>query len=278
MTGTSSQWTTYVGIDFSGAKGALSNLWSATGQAGDDGRLHITDLRPHPFREDAGAWLERLTASTPGRVLAGADFPFSLPGEAVSRIRALQHASTTSLHAGPWEAVLNWVASHPPDDLKTLGDGLMKTPRSVDPASALAPLDLRLYKQTSMGMKWLSELRHNINASVWPFDAHTRPDATLTLIEVYPSATLKDLGLRGRKPTLPAQVFARPALLEPHLTFEHPALEAAAVTLEDAWDAVLACLTAYRVRDDLDQHERIARDAAAVETEGWVYRIPDALA
>lgn len=266
--------TRFIGIDFSGAKGTLSNLWSATGTAGDEGdRLHITDLRPHPFREDLAQWLTR-EGEQGGRVLAGADFPFSLPREAIERIAARAKPRAAEVD---WSAVLDWVASHPPDDLKALGDGLAKTPRSVDPSSALAPLDLRLYKQTSLGMKWLSDLREEAGAAVLPFDEDTRPDAALSLVEVYPSATLTDLGLKGRKPTRPGQVFARPELLAPHLTFEHHSMLATAVALEDAWDACLACLSAYLVREHLDQPHHHASNPEAIATEGWVYRIPAAL-
>ena len=39
------------GIDFSGAREPLANLWSAVGEE-RAGKLHIRWLQPHPFRED----------------------------------------------------------------------------------------------------------------------------------------------------------------------------------------------------------------------------------
>jgi hypothetical protein len=52
-------------------------------------------------------------------------------------------------------------------------------------------------------------------------------------------------------------------------------MEATAVTLEDAWDAVLACLTAYLVREDLEQPSRVGTIAPeVVKVEGWIYRHP----
>ena len=76
------------GIDFSGAKEPLSNLWSAIGVE-RDGKLHILALRPHAFRGDlasyvSGGWREEMGGEGE-RILWGADFPFGLPGAAASR-------------------------------------------------------------------------------------------------------------------------------------------------------------------------------------------------
>ncbi|MBV9774569.1 MAG: hypothetical protein JO040_11500, partial [Gemmatimonadetes bacterium] len=107
-----------------------------------------------------------------------------------------------------------------------------------------------------------------------------RPGAPTTLVEVYPSVTLTDLGIRCRRtPSRPGEVRARPAALRPYLTFAHPCLEATAVALEDAWDAVLACLTTFLVRNDLEQPFRVhPQQRATLEREGWIYRVPQALA
>ena len=49
-------------------------------------------------------------------------------------------------------------------------------------------------------------------------------------------------------------------------------------TLEDAWDAVIACLTAYLARHDLEQPFRLhPGEREAFEHEGWIYRAPDAV-
>ena len=102
--------------------------------------------------------------------------------------------------------------------------------------------------------------------------------ARCVFVEVYPSATGADMGLKPRRPGKAGQVRARPKLLSGHLSFEHPSLEAAAVTLEDAWDAVLACLTAWLVRDDLEQPRRVGgHDAGVIAREGWIYRHPQAV-
>ena len=51
-----------------------------------------------------------------------------------------------------------------------------------------------------------------------------------------------------------------------------------AVTLEDAWDATVACLTAWLARDDLHQPFRATdHPRATLELEGWIYRPPATL-
>ena len=51
------------------------------------------------------------------------------------------------------------------------------------------------------------------------------------------------------------------------------------MTLEDAWDATIACLTAWLARDDLrpalPRHRPPSRER--LELEGWIYRPPATL-
>ncbi|HEX7242516.1 MAG TPA: DUF429 domain-containing protein, partial [Longimicrobiaceae bacterium] len=139
------------------------------------------------------------------------------------------------------------------------------------------PFDMRLYKQTVEGLRWLHELRDEAEVAVLP--QAPNPGARTTVVEVYPSGTVTDLGIRCRRtPSRPGEVRARPAALRPYLTFAEPSLEAIAVALEDAWDAVIACLTVFLARNDLEQPFRLhpqLRDTLALE--GWIYRAPDAL-
>jgi|GEM_PF-6896668 len=44
-------------------------------------------------------------------------------------------------------------------------------------------------------------------------------------------------------------------------------------TIEDAWDVVLACLTAYLVKHNLDQPTRLSATTLRNQ-EGWIYRHP----
>ena len=257
------------GVDFSGAREPLSNLWSALGVP-RDGLLHVLDLRPHAFRADLMRFIAdgcRPLCDVPddARVLWGLDFPFSLPQPACEQLLGQTQPS--------WPDVLEWVATRPPNEVVSAASEFQKTARSVDVGRAMAPLDLRLHKQTLQGMRLLDELRRQPDTCVHPFDSDP---ARTTLLEVYPSITARDLGVTGRKPTKPAQALARRRKLEPFVRFAHPSMEACAATLEDAWDAVLACLTAYLVRDDLDQPWRVGRvPQGLVQLEGWIYRHPE---
>lgn len=262
------------GIDFSGAKEPLDNLWTAVGEE-RDGRLCIVSVCPHPFRADLAAfvtegWRRHAGTADGDRILWGADFPFGLPSEAVDTIQGLRERS--------WRGVAAWVADRPPDEVR---EGMMdycKAGRRTDTGGALAPLDLRLYRQTVEGLRFLWEMRDGGEVSIPP--VAPRDGAATTLIEVYPSGAVKDLGIKGsRVPSRPGEVRARPAALRPWLSFDHPALEAIACTLEDARDACIACLVAWQCRDDLDQPARVARiPAETVGLEGWIYRSPAALA
>jgi hypothetical protein len=256
------------GLDFSGAKEPLSNLWTAVGVE-RDGRMHVLDLRPHAFRNDAmefvvGGWRQVVNAGDASRCLWGCDFPFCLP---VELVRQLVQGEPT------WQRLATWIAGNPQDDLSSWTATFGNTKRAVDTGSAMPPLNTRLHKQTVEGLRLLSRLTQEHGAAVYP--QAPREAAASTFIEVYPSQTALDLNLLGRKPNRKGQVRARASSLEPYLSFDHPAMEAAAVTLEDAWDAVLACLTAYLVREDLDQPRRVRGvPSEAVNVEGWIYRHP----
>jgi hypothetical protein len=261
------------GIDFSGAKEPLSNLWSAVGVA-REGRLHVLALQPHPFRADlasyvAGGWRRQLEVGEGERILWGADFPFALPAAAA---RILGGARAPS-----WAAVAAWVADRPADEIRDTFPELGKTMRACDPPGAMAPFDMRIYKQTAAGIRWLHELREEAGVSILP-QAPVDGAAT-TVVEVYPSATHRDLGFKfGKSVAKPAEARARGAALRTFATFAHPSLELVACGLEDAWDAVLACLTACRASTDLDQPfgpGRPPREAVALE--GWIYRVPEAV-
>ncbi|HEX6040168.1 DUF429 domain-containing protein [Longimicrobium sp.] len=262
------------GIDFSGAKEPLNNLWTAVGEE-RDGRLCIVSVCPHPFRADlaayvTGGWRRHARADDDAPVLWGADFPFGLPSEAVATIEGLRERS--------WRGVASWCADRPPDEVR---DGLTafgKAGRRTDTGGAMAPLDLRLYRQTVEGMRLLWEMRDGgEEVSILP--VLPRTGAATTIVEVYPSGAVKDLGIKGsRVPSRAGEVRARPAAWRPYLSFDHPSLEAIACTLEDARDACIACLVAYQCRDDLDQPARAATvPADTVALEGWIYRPPAAV-
>ena len=266
--------TRFIGVDFSGARPPLSNLWAAAGEAGDDGgggRLVIRDLRPLPFREDLRDWLTGRCREAMGwgedePVLVGLDFPFALPMEAVEALPG----------TGDWPGVVRYLASLEPK-LKAVPPPLgafTGAMRECDRrAGAMSPLNLRLFRQTIEGCRLLHELTTTHRVSIAP---QAVTDSPTTLIEVYPSAAAKDLGIRaGNRPRKPREVFARAAGMEAYVRFEPPQLAAVAAGLEDAWDACLAAVNAFIVRDDLDQPTRKG-DPARAAVEGWIYRHPEA--
>jgi hypothetical protein len=263
----------YGGIDFSGAKEPLSNLWAAVG-AEREGKLHVLALCPLPFREDlrghvAEHWRRHAGADDGDAILWGADFPFGLPRTAAVRVSGDRPPA--------WAPLAGWVADRPPDEIREPLMDLQKSLRACDTGGALAPLDMRLYKQTLEGIRFLHELRDAADVSILPLAP--AEDASTVLIEVYPSGAAKELGIRGsRVPTRPGEIRARPAALKPYMTFAHPSLEAIACTLEDARDACIAALVAFLCRDDLDQPRRLARvDENLLTLEGWIYRPPTTL-
>jgi hypothetical protein len=262
------------GIDFSGAREPLPNLWTAVGEE-RGGKLHILWLQPHPFREDlrsyvATGWRRTGGVDEQDRIVWGADFPFGIPATAGAQITAERRLS--------WSGVAGWIADRPADEVKDALPQFGKVGRGTDTGGALAPFDLRLYRQTVEGIRWLHALRDEADVSILP--VAPRDGAPTTLIEVYPSGASKEIGMKGgRLPSRPGEVRARPAALRTFMTFDHPSLEAAACTLEDARDACMACLVAWLCRDDLDQPARLGRvGAETLALEGWIYRPPAALA
>jgi hypothetical protein len=260
------------GIDFSGAKEPLSSLWTALGRE-VEGRLVIHSLRPHAFRADLAAfvrdgWRGAIDAAPVDSILWGADFPFALPAAATDHLCGA---------GASWRALIAWAADRPADEGRDAVPEVLRTPRATDTGGAIAPLDARIYKQTVEGMRWLHGLAEEGDVSVLP--QALQPGAPTTLVEVYPSATSYELGLpRRRAPSRPGEVRARAAALRTFLRFSDPTHEAIAVTLEDAWDATIACLTAWLARGDLDQpHRTSSAPPRELAREGWIYRAPSTL-
>ncbi len=258
------------GVDFSGAREPLANLWTALGVE-EDGKLEIRSLRPHAFRADlgtfvGGGWRSAVEADDRSAALWGVSFPCGLPASAA---RHLVGADAN------WSAVLAWVADRPADEIREALPDELRGGRLTDTGNS--PLDTRSYKQTVEGLRWLHELREE-HEEITVAPQLQRNGSGCTLVEVSPPASTIDLGLpRRRAPGRPGEYRARAAALRTFINFADPELECLAVTLEDAWDATLSCLTAWLVRGDLEQPHRLGKQDAALEVEGWIYRVPAAL-
>jgi hypothetical protein len=255
------------GIDFSGAREPLSNLWTAIGRE-HNGRLRILSVRPHAYRADlaayvTGGWRTGLGDDDPTS-LWGVDFPFGLPDGVAKTLGC----GTT------WPQVVAWVADRTPEEVRAAAGDTARSMRTADTPGALAPLDIRLYKQTVEGFKWLQLLHEEHQVSICP--QAVQPESRVTLIEVYPSNTAQELGMpRRRAPGRAGEIRARAAALRTFVDFDTPDVEALVVALEDAWDAMIACLTSYLCRDDLEQPFRAGKSSReTIETEGWIYRPP----
>ena len=263
--------TYFGGVDFSGAKEPLANLWTAVGRE-VEGKLEIVSLRPHAFRADLGAfvvegWRGAVGAGGDERVLWGVNCPLGLPAAAAEHV--LEGRSG-------WERLLAWVADRPADEVRDAVPDEKRGSRLTDAGVGPSPFDLRLYKLAVEGIRWLHELREESELAVCPQDPRPAPS---TLIEVSPGFTAQELGLpRRRAPGRPGEVRARAAAMRTFLRFSTSEQEAIAVTLEDAWDAMASCLTAYLTREDLEQPFRTGdppRETIAME--GWIYRAPATL-
>lgn len=263
------------GISFSGAREPLANVWSVVGQE-RAGKLHVLHACPHAFRADllshvAGEWRAVVGAADDARILWGAPFPLGLPAAVAGRV-------SPTTQTASWAALLAWVADRPADEVRDQFPDLHRATRRTDTSGNPPPLDARQYKQTIEGLHWLVALREEADVSVLP--QAPSPEAATTLIEVNPAATLRDLGIRCRRaPSRPGEVRARPAALRPFVTFADPLLESLVITLENAWDAAFAGLTAHLAHTDLDQARRVSRETPeTLALEGWVYRAPAAVA
>jgi hypothetical protein len=258
------------GIDFSGAREPLQNLWSAIGRE-SSGKLEIVSLRPHAFRADlasyvAAEWRTAIDVPESARILWGVAFPLGLPASAARHLLG---------HEVRWQDVLPWVADRPPDEIRNAVPDPLREPRVTDAGLGPSPLDARNYKLAVEGIRWLHDLREGTDVAVHP--QAPNDEAATSLIEVNPTASAHELGLpRRRAPGRPGEGRARAAALRTFLTFSDRQCEALAVTLEDPWDATLSCLTAFLAHHDIGQPARLAERALPqVRLEGWVYRIPD---
>ena len=238
----------YVGVDFSAARDGGRRTWIATGQA-DDTRLMLVDLIRACELPGAGqAPIEFLPAlrrhlAASGPVLAGLDFPFSLPA--------------TLMQADSWKAFVNGFAEWFPDpaalrtDCRAAADGReLKRCCDREARTPFSAYNLRLYRQTWWGIGHvLAPMITDPRVSVLPM--LVRSPLSLALMEICPASTLKRLGAYGGyKGRTPAAAKRRSTILE-RLTGEGVCVShvfgctAIADSGADALDAIIACYATW---------------------------------
>lgn len=180
------------GVDFSGAKDAGDSMWIASGSITDEG-LQIErcyparDLpRSDKQRDRCLKALRRLIAGA-GAAIFGLDFPFGLPRDLINYSRwesfvlafPNEYASAEAFRQACREAA-------PGRELKRKTDKESEAPFS--------PYNIRLYRQTYYGIRWLlAPLVERNQTRVLPMQEPVEEKPWL--LEVCPASTLKQENL-----------------------------------------------------------------------------------
>jgi hypothetical protein len=265
---------TFLGVDFSAAKDGGRRTWIAEAVPRPDGGLAVSCLQRAADLPDSGpdpaAFLPALAAHLLGRdnALAGLDFPFTLP-EAL-------------MPEPDWPAFAAGFAARFPDPDRfrracTSATGGRELKRRCDreARTPFAAYNLRLYRQSWWGIaRLLAPLAADPRVSVLPMQV--RAGATVSLAEICPASTLKQLGLSGSyKGRTEAKAAQRAAILA-RLGAAGLALSAAhgQTALDDrggdALDALIACTAAWRTAHACPQALFACRDETD-RREGRVY-------
>ena len=266
--------SSFIGVDFSGAKEAGRNIWVA--RATRSGRrLRLTELNSLAAlagtaeRAPALAHLVSLIRGSADALWA-MDFPFAMPLEVIDPPDR------------SWRAQLDWVHNWGEDAYglglecvrraRTLGDR-MHLRRRTD-AEAKAPFDCYHYRiiyQTFHGMRdVLRPLSTARGVAVLPFHYRRLPTARTVVLECCPSSVLKRLGLPHQNykqpaggPLTPKRRLTRHAILaglRPHIDLEPRFVRTAMRNPGgDALDAVIAAVGGWLGWGRAD-HRAIARD------------------
>lgn len=261
--------TRVVGVDFSGARDAGNKIWIAESEVAEAG-LRILSCRrarelPNGAVERDGA-LRALADYLAGQgdIVAGLDFPFSLPPELIRE--------------PSWERFVRGFTTRYPTperfraDCARRADGReLKRRTDVEAQVPFSAYNLRLYRQTYWGIgAVLHPLIANGSARVVPVQAPR--DGAPLIAETCPASILKRVGLygsyKGKDKTLrDARAAILGGLVERGL-LRRPKASTVSTLVDDAGgdavDAVVAAIGAARVaadpgsaqpRDDLDRIE-----------------------
>ncbi|GBD17429.1 hypothetical protein HRbin26_02349 [bacterium HR26] len=259
--------TTFIGLDFSGARDAGRHAWISQGRASHS-RLEVWDCRPAAELPGSGTarevclpalarWISEL-----GDCLIGCDFPFSLPLEVMGLEGWETFVSRFARRFPTPEALRTACQSQEGHERRRQTDRETRAP--------FGPGNLRLYRQTYYGIRGvLSPLVRAGAACVLPFQ-HPIPGRPW-LIEVCPAVTLRWLDLYGRSYKGPGerQRLERWRLLDRLVErgMQLPARVRQRALDDDggdALDSLVALLTAWSVRDALVVEAPLA-------SEGYIY-------
>lgn len=259
--------TTFIGLDFSGARDAGRHAWISQGRA-HHSRLEVWDCRPVAELPGSGIarevclpalarWISEL-----GDCLIGCDFPFSLPLEVMGFEGWEMCVASFARRFPTPEALRAACRSQEGRERRRQTDRETRAP--------FAPGNLRLYRQTYYGIRdVLSPLTQAGAVSVLPFQ-RLIPDRPW-LIEVCPAVTLRRLGLYGCSYKGPGERrrLERWRLLDRlvELGMQLPARVRQRALDDDggdALDSLVALLTAWSVRDALGVDAPFA-------SEGYIY-------
>jgi hypothetical protein len=256
-----------VGLDWSGSKKAGKKIWQA--HLDVDAASKITLLRlDQPFlerpdksnvRAEFARWFASLGAS-----VVGMDFCFGL-----ERRHARQVCAAAGVAAGPSldPTLLGSVFAQifpDPDALRSACATEHKRETDLQARSPFAPTNLRMYRQTWLGLLCLGTLPS-------PDIAPWKSGAASVIVEVLPASVARALGsdggYKGRSPEAFAGRERLAAGIETIVVVQPAARQWLVDDIEgDAIDAVLAGLAALRA------HQRgFPAPPRPVLDEGWIY-------
>jgi hypothetical protein len=185
--------TTVLGVDWSGAAKAGTKIWFATLEGAR--RPRLTSLgRPFldaPDRDAVYRAFASVLRAQRARVV-GLDFCFGIESEQVNRLHRLA-GLPPPVTAPPWAiAVLIDAHVRSPEDFR---DKLAPEKKRVTDARApFAPTNLRMFRQTWLGIRCLGTL--GPRAAIHPWSAGATKRSPL-LVEVLPAQMARTLGVNG---------------------------------------------------------------------------------
>jgi len=273
------------GVDFSGANEAPNETWLAIGNLSSLG-VEVVDLQ----RVGSHKLINQLLAAPPLLAL-GLDFPFGLPSDYIQFLatrRGLPQFQS-------WQELAECLAFLSFEDFLAIANDFQKESKrytdKIPKPVAQSPLHgPSMIQMTFQGIRLLATLDPG-KFSISPFQ---NPDASkCQVIEIYPSATLNSFKLHYRgykskeKKDRDAVFAARKAIIRqlinlretgdnalrdvPRLTIS-PQMESAAITSDDAFDAIVACYTAaVYVTAPRYFSDPFETDNLDVLTEGWIF-------